>query len=108
MGSIFDTDIILDEDAFRTAVADFETLAGDLDKLRSRIDGMLQNLQEGFNTDAGRKFIASCKGNLLQPMEDQKAVIDHISDTLKEVQGTYQSVFEAYEKLNQTIQSYQQ
>ena len=45
--------------------------------------------------------------NLLQPLDKQKLVIDHISTTLNDVKTAYATVFTEYGTLNTTIQSYQ-
>ena len=96
--------MVLDEAAFETAAKDFEALGDRIAALNTRIEEILATLKTGFDTPAGAKFIQSCENNLRQPMNDQKIVIQHISETLKEVKGMYQSVFEEYSDLNRTIQ----
>ena len=68
---------------------------------------MLETLKTGFDTPAGRTFIKSCEGNLLEPIDRQKVVIDHISETLKEAKGEYTTIFKEYDSLNASIKSYQ-
>ena len=97
-------DIVLDEEAFNKAASDFEELATQLQSLRDDVDKMLTDLQTGFDTPAGRKFIASCQNNLITPLEQQKLVIEHISSTLNEVKGAYTPVFTEYDSLNKQIQ----
>lgn len=99
-------DIVLDEEAFSKAVGEFAELAVQLQGLRDDVDTMLADLQTGFNTPAGKKFISSCKSNLITPLDQQKQVIDHISSTLNEVKGQYSPVFTEYDSLNKQIQSY--
>ncbi len=101
--SIFNEDIVLDEEAFNKAAADFTALGGQLQKLRSDIEDMLNVLKTGFNTPAGVKFINSCEANLFAPLDDQKLVIDHISKTLEESKQAYESVFREYESLQAAI-----
>lgn len=101
------TDIVLDDAAFDKAISDFSVLASQLETLRKDITDALTALQSGFDTPAGRQFINSCKNNLLEPLDRQKLVIDHISTTLSEVKGSYAAVFTEYESLNNAIQSYQ-
>ncbi len=101
------TDIVLDDAAFDKAIADFADLAVQLQSLREDIEGALAALQSGFDTPAGRQFINSCKSNLLEPLDRQKLVIDHISTTLSDVKGSYATVFTEYDSLNKAIQSYQ-
>ena len=97
---MFDKDIVLDEAAFQKAVDDFAALSKRLESLRKELDEMMKELKKGFDTPAGRKFISSCQTNLFQPMNDQKVVLDHISETLKESKVQYSSVFAKYEEMN--------
>lgn len=100
------TDIVLDEDKFKKASDDFATLSVRLQTLNNDIEDMLNTLQEGFDTPAGRKFVSSCRKNLRQPMSDQKKVLEHISSTLIEVREMYSSVFREYDNLNTAIRTY--
>ena len=104
----FDTDIVLDEAAFNTAISDFADLSVKLQKLRSDIEAMLELLESGFDTPAGRKFVNSCKNNLLIPLDDQKAVLEHISETLQQSRQKYSAVFTAYSALQGAIQQARQ
>ena len=101
--SVFSVDIVLDEEAFDTAVRDFEALAVQLQQLRGKLEDMLNDLKAGFNTPAGVKFINSCEANLFQPLDAQKLVIDHIADSLAESKQAYESVFREYESLQTAI-----
>ena len=100
-------DVVLDDAAFEKAIADFSDLAVQLQSLRDDIVDLLDVLKKGFDTPAGRKIIRSCEDNLLQPLDKQKLVIDHISTTLNDVKTAYATVFTEYGTLNTTIQSYQ-
>lgn len=103
ISTILSDDIVLDEEAFNTAISDFAALAGQLQELRSEIESMLDILKTGFDTPAGAKFINSCEKNLFQPLDAQKIVLDHISETLTESRQTYESVFRTYEALQSAI-----
>lgn len=100
-------DIVLDEAAFDKAINDFAELAGKLQSLRTDVEDLLGVLKGGFDTPAGRKFISSCESNLLEPLDRQKLVIEHISSTLTDVKGSYSTVFAEYANLNAAIKSYQ-
>jgi len=99
-------DIVLDEAAFEKAINDFSELSVKLQVLRSDIEELLGVLKGGFDTPAGRKFISSCENNLLEPLDRQKLVIEHISSTLSDVKGAYSTVFTEYANLNKTINSF--
>ena len=101
--TIFNQDIILDEDAFNAAVEDFADLSNQVEGLRANVVEMLDTLKEGFNTPAGVKFINSCEKNLLKPLDDQKLVLDHVSSTLQESRRKYSSVFQEYASLQTSI-----
>lgn len=100
---LFSQDVLLDQDHFQKASAELTALSGEMDTLRQDIDGLLKELEMGFATPAGRKFILSCKENLLQPMKDQADVIQHVADNLTQAQGKYEAVFEEFEALNRSI-----
>lgn len=99
----FGKDIVLDEAAFNTAIADFATLSERLQQLRTEIEEMMDILKTGFDTPAGTKFLNSCEKNLFQPLDAQKLVLDHISSTLSEAKQAYNSVFQEYEALQALI-----
>lgn len=101
--NVFGEDIVLDEAAFEQAITDFNTLADQLQQLRTDIEEMLNVLKAGFNTPAGVKLINSCENNLFKPLDDQKLVISHISTTLAESKQAYESVFREYEALQNAI-----
>lgn len=96
-------DIVLDEEAFLRAIEEFAELGNQLQSLRNDVTEMLNDLHAGFNTPAGNRFIAACEHNLFIPLDEQKKVIDHISDTLKQAKQKYESVFREYESLQNTI-----
>lgn len=106
LGKMFGQDIIIDEEAFMQASTDLEALNGRLAALRADIENMLTQLEKGFDTPAGAKFNNSCRNILIKPLEDQKLVLDHVSDNLKTAKTQYQSVFDAYRDLNNSISSY--
>ncbi len=99
----FAQDIVLDEAAFDTAIADFEALGQKLETLRLDLEEMMTILKAGFDTPAGVKFINSCEEHLYRPLDDQKLVLQHISATLRESKLAYESVFREYEALQATI-----
>ena len=101
--TLFNDDIVLDEEAFTKAVTDFSALSKQLQNLRNDIEEMLNILKAGFDTPAGRKFLNACEVNLFAPLDAQKLVLDHISSTLQESKQAYESVFREYEALQAAI-----
>lgn len=101
--TIFSNDIIIDEEAFNTAISEFSELSEKLQRLRNDIEDMLNNLKVGFDTPAGAKFLSACEANLFRPLDAQKLVLEHISLTLQESKQAYESVFREYENLQSTI-----
>ena len=102
-GDMFNSDIVLDEAAFDKAVADFAALSQQLEQLRTEVADMVSSLKAGFDTPAGNKFISACEANLFQPLDAQKLVLEHISETLSQSKQAYQSVFREYEALQTAI-----
>ena len=100
---VFGEDIILDEEAFDEAILEFAELKRKLQVLRTQIQEMLDILKAGFDTPAGRKFLASCEKNLNQPLEAQAIVLEHIHNTLQESKKAYSTVFREYEALQAAI-----
>ena len=99
----FDTNIIIDEEAFMKAASQFDELSGKIDSLRADIDDMLNQLKTGFDTPAGKKFIASCENSLIPPLEEQKIVVTHIAENLRYAKQTYQTIFDDYRKIVQEM-----
>lgn len=102
--SLLGYNILLDQEAFNKAAVDLEQLSNDLAALRSKIEGMLETLRVGFDTPAGREFHRSCETNLLAPLNDQKLVLSQVSTVLRDSKTKYESVFNAYQELNNSIQ----
>lgn len=105
VNALFKGDIVLDQDAFQNAANRLDTLAGDMDALQSKIQGLLDDLRAGFATPAGDKFFQACGSTLLEPMKRQSAVIQHVSQNLRSANDAYKSVFEEYSNLNSSIES---
>lgn len=97
--SLIVKDIYLDEDAFQIAADEYAKLAEDMKNLRQKISGLLDGLREGFDTPAGKVFFEACGSNLLQPLDDQLRVLQHVSDNLRNAKQKYQSVFDEYKLL---------
>ena len=96
---IFKKSIVLDEEAFATAADEFDELAGKIDSLYNDIEEMLSILENGFDTPAGHKFINACEKTLLEPLEKQRKVVEHVSENLRDARTMYQSVFDDYRDL---------
>lgn len=103
MASLFLKDILLDEEAFQKASTDYADLAQKMEELQTEISNLLDELEKGFDTPAGRKFIKSCRSGLLELMRKQSIVINHVSTNLSQAKRKYQSVFNEYKALNNTI-----
>ena len=101
--AVFNQDMVLDQDAFDRAAADFEDLRERIQRLRDEVDQALADLQTGFDTPAGRKFVTSCRNNLIKTLEEQRDVLNHISETIRSSNLEYSTVFHEYEALQTTI-----
>lgn len=103
MDVVFGEDIVLDEAAFHKAVSELAALAEQLQQLRAGIEDMLNKLKVGFDTPAGAKFVNACERNLVQPLEAQKLVLNHMHQSLSESKRAYEKVFREYEQLQAAI-----
>jgi molecular chaperone GrpE (heat shock protein) len=117
--AFLDQDIILNEAAFDTASADMEQLKNRTEKLKEKLHSMYHDLTTALNTPAGEQLELTGEKVIVKPIEDMIAVIDHISNTLKQIMNTeddksntleqikdtryYKDVFIKYEELNQNI-----
>lgn len=106
--SMVGAEIHVDEDAFDKAIEDFYGLAEKLAKLKSQIEDLLSGLKTGFDTPAGRQLLATIDDNLYVPLEAQKLVIEHITETLRQAKEDYEPLFAEYENLQNTINQYNQ
>lgn len=104
-GEIIGQEILLDEDAFVEASRRMAALVVEMNNLRNQVSGLLDELRRGFQTPAGAKFFQACGSNLLQPLDDQKRVIDHVSENLRNARQSYESVFQEFRALNDQIES---
>jgi hypothetical protein len=96
--------ILIDQVRFERASSDLAKLCNDLTALQNKINLMLDILMKGFDTPAGKKFHKLCKDGLIEPMEKQRIALDHVSSNLSLARTEYQSVFSAYQDLNNSIQ----
>ncbi len=96
-------DLIIDEEAFDKAINELQELVSDIFVLGNEVEDMLDTLQEGFNTPAGRKFMNACRYYVSAPIQMQKIVISHICSSLTAAKNGYVSVFEEYRQLRNSI-----
>jgi hypothetical protein len=101
--TVLSKNILLDSDIFKSAADQFAALSDEMSALRKDIASLLDELEKGFDTPAGRKFIKSCRNGLLQPMDDQAVVIKHVSDNLSMARSKYETVFTEFQALNNII-----
>jgi len=98
-------DILLDDTAFTTASSEMDALETRTKKLKNKLKGMYEDLSTALDTPAGKAVELKADKVLLQPIEDLLLVIQHVSSTLTEINGTrhYKDVFIKYEELDQSI-----
>ena len=98
-------DIVLDEEAFKTASKDIRSLVTRTSTLRSELEDLYKQLKGALDTPAGRQVEFTATNVLLQPLNDLLAVLNHVSDTLNQIIGTgyYKDVFVKFEELNEGI-----
>ena len=102
--TVFTEDLVLDDDEFELASRRMNDLSQKIRGLRKDLDEMLDLLEDGFNTPAGKKLIKSCKDNLCAPIDAQELVIEHICQTLAQAKNKYETVFSEYTSLKSAIE----
>jgi len=98
-------DILLDQNELDRASREMESLSSDVVNFKNTIEGLLDNLLIGFNTPAGRQFVATSREGVLNQLEQQAASIEHVANNLTEARDMYQSVFEEFASLNNNIRN---
>jgi DNA repair ATPase RecN len=99
-------DIVLVEEAFEKASQNLDELAREVRSLHDDILKALGELQTGFDTPAGRKFIESSKNGLLEQLKKQETAVSNYSSKLSAARQKYATVFSDYNELNKTLSSY--
>lgn len=101
---LFSKDIVLDQEAFEAAIASFKGLSADLQSLQEDISAQLDILTEGYNTNAGRKFVTTCRETILKILKEQTDIVNHVSENLQSAKNEYDQVFAAYNAMNNKLQ----
>lgn len=99
-------DIIIDDSAFETASQSMDTLKNRTEELKTMLGEMYDNLSTALDTPAGKAIELKAKDVLIEPIENLRLVIDHISSTLTIIKGSghYKDVFVKFEELSNSIQ----
>ena len=105
LNTIFTKDMVLDQEAFNQAVQRFNELSERMTTLQTKISDDLNNLRTGFDTPAGKKFFDVCGTKLLDPMRDQALIIQHVAENLKMAKTSYDSVFQEFSEVNNSIRN---
>jgi len=95
--------ILLDNIEFNRTSDDLRQIVVDMNNLRDDVNAMLTALASGFDTPAGRQFDAFSRRTLLASLTNQAILLGHIANNLDEAKGQYQAVFDAYDSLNESI-----
>lgn len=95
--------ITLNDTALRTACTELSAIAQDAAALHREVETLLEEACAGFDTPAGRKLLQSSTAQVLQPLADQSAMLEHISQVLAQANTGYQPVFTAYQALNNSL-----
>jgi len=103
LGLLFASDIIIDEEAFKAAVTDLDELIEKIERLKGKVNEMMSELERGLDTNAGRKFISACDNCLIDPIDKQQIVIEHIAQALDIGINKYRSIFDSYSQLQTAL-----
>lgn len=94
--------LIVDEEKFNSAAADMRALKTRTEALKTKLEGMYDQLSSAMDTPAGREVELEAKDVLLKPVENMSLVVGHISETLDLIigNGYYKDVFSGFEELS--------
>ncbi|MDR2492227.1 MAG: hypothetical protein LBD25_02020 [Coriobacteriales bacterium] len=95
-------DICLDDAAFKTASSDMSALKTRAETLKTKLETMYKELATALDTPAGKQLELTAGDVLVKPIEDLSLVIQHISDTLTEINktGRYKDIFIEFETVS--------
>lgn len=93
-------DILLNDEWLNGTAETLNAIAQQSRDLRDLVEKLLDELQKGLDTPAGRRLVISTATLLLQPLRDQSEMMDHVAESLRTAGSTYRSVFEEYKALN--------
>ena len=98
-------DIVLDDSAFATASSEMTALKNQTKALKEKMKQMYKDLKSAMDTPAGAAVDFTAESVLIKPIDDMLLVLEHISSTLTEINGTgyYKDVFVKFEELNSSI-----
>ena len=98
-------DVLLEDIAFNTASTEMVALKIRTETLKTKLEGMYEELATALDTPAGKQVEMTAGKVLIQPIADLLLVIQHISTTLTDIIGTgnYKDVFIEFEQFNQNI-----
>ncbi len=99
-------DITIDDAAFKVAAQGMKDLKKRAEDLKTKLEQMYDDLSTALDTPAGKAIELKAKDVLIEPIENLRLVIEHISSTLTEIMGSgyYKDVFVKFEELNNSIQ----
>lgn len=94
--------IILSQEGFRNASSELLDLKQQTENLRSRLEGLYDDMAGAMQTPVGDAIETVSKSVLLEPIDNMLLIINHMSETLEGILGAeyYDSVFTGYETLN--------
>lgn len=99
----FNKNILINDEEMKHAVRELKKLSKEYSALKKEIEDSLINLEKGFDTPAGRKFVKTYKQTLIKPMKQQVEVIDHVCTNMSRAELEYRPLFEEYKTLNRKI-----
>ena len=98
-------DILIDDNAISVASEKMNSLKIRTEELKTKLIAMYNDLTTALETPAGRQLELTAQDVLIQPIDDLLLVVQHVADTLSEINGTeyYKDIFVKYEELNESI-----
>lgn len=95
-------DVVLNEEAFRTASEEMEKLKIRTVNLKIKLDKLYRGMANALQSEAGDELQLTANSVILEPIENLSLVINQMSKTLDTIIGTgyYKDIFVGFRELN--------
>lgn len=90
----------VDQDALEAAKTNYKNYAQQMETLRNKLKGAVDDIRGGWKSDGGDEFFRKFDDEWLKNFNDYIAVIDHMAGNMQIAKNKYQSVFDEANKLN--------
>lgn len=88
------TPLIISEEAMKTAEKEYNEYAKEMRTLQQTLKNAVDEIKDGWNSDAGQKFFKQFEDEWYKHMSDYIAVIEHMGENMNDAIRKYAPLFE--------------